>query len=473
MKTDKIWSKILQIGTVLIVLLGIIYFVISVPQLRNKYYAEAYSNQENEETLGELVNGTNVVQTITTHGDYIKGISVEFANYNVVPSGTVTITVKNEAGDILKKQKIDAEQLPDSEYFYIQFTEMVSLNYGEKLSVIFECEGGENGSAITLWSGETKDGCDLFINGERVNKTIIIQPDEYIKTNYAMEYWIYISILMGAFLTICLYHKKNCDKVCPLNEISQIFGKYKFLLSQLVGKEFKNKYRRSYLGIMWSLLNPLLMMVIVSSVFSFIFRFNIEKFPVYLILGQVTFNFFSEATQVSVSTITGSGQLIKKVYLPKYIFPVSKVLFSFVNFLISFIAVFIVMIFYKVTPNINMVFLPVWLLYYFVFTLGVSLFLAALMVMLRDTQYLYSLVIVAFGYLTPVFYPTDSLAPWMQKIINLNPLYHYIKYLRNIFLYGRCPSLADNVICLVLAVISFTIGMTYFFKKQKTFILYI
>lgn len=473
MRTDKIWSKILQIGMLLIILFGIIYFIISMPQLKNKYYTEPYSNQENKETLGELVDGTNVIQTFTTHGDYIKGISVEFANYNAVPSGTVTVTVKNEVGDILKKQMINAEQLPDSEYFYIQFTKMVSLNYGEKLRIIFECQGGKKGSAITLWSSEAKDGCNLSVNGERINKTIVIQPDEYKKTNYSVEYWIYIAILMGLFLIICIYHKRKCNKVSPLNEIIQIFGKYKFLLSQLVGKEFKNKYRRSYLGIMWSLLNPLLMMVIVSSVFSFIFRFNIEKFPVYLILGQVTFNFFSEATQVSVSTITGSGQLIKKVYLPKYIFPVSKVLFSFVNFLISFIAVFIVMIFYKVTPNINMVFFPVWLLYYFIFTLGISLFLAALMVMLRDTQHLYSLVIVAFGYLTPVFYPTDSLAPWMQKIINLNPLYHYIKYLRNIFLYGKCPSLTDNIICLVLAVISFIIGMTYFFKKQKTFILYI
>ena len=473
MKTDKIWSKLLQIGVVLIMLLSIVYFIVSMPQLKNKYYTEPYANQENEETLGEFVGKANIVQTIIAHGDYVKGIGVEFANYQTIPTGTVTITVKNESGDILKEQNINADQIPDSEYFYIQFDEIKSVERGEKLSIIFDCEGGKKGSAITLWTSTAKDGCSLLVNGEEVNKTIIIQPDEYRKTNFTVKYWIYIVILMVSFCIVCIYHRKNCDKIGPLNEIIQIFGKYKFLLSQLVEKEFKNKYRRSYLGILWSLLNPLLMMVIVSSVFSFIFRFNIEKFPVYLILGQVTFNFFSEATQVSVSTITGSGQLIKKVYLPKYIFPVSKVLFSFVNFLISFIAVFVVMVFYKVTPNINMVFFPVWLLYYFIFTLGISLFLSALMVMLRDTQHLYSLVIVALGYLTPVFYPVDSLAPWMQQMISLNPLYHYIKYLRNIFLYGKCPSIAENIICLVLALVSLTIGMSYFFKKQKTFILYI
>lgn len=259
----------------------------------------------------------------------------------------------------------------------------------------------------------------------------------------------------------------------PLIEFSYIFGKYRFLLGQLVGKEFKNKYRRSYLGILWSLLNPLMMMMIVSSVFSFIFRFDIENFQVYLILGQITFNFFSEATQVSVSTIVGSGQLIKKVYLPKYIFPLSKVIFSFVNLGFSFIAVMIVMIYYGIQPGIYVIFLPAWLFYYFIFTLGVSLFLSALMVFLRDTQHLYSLVIVAFGYLTPVFYPMSSLTPWMQNVMKLNPLYHYITFIRNIMLYGQCPSLMDHIICLAWALAAITAGMYYFFKKQSKFILYI
>ncbi len=258
-----------------------------------------------------------------------------------------------------------------------------------------------------------------------------------------------------------------------LLELVQIFGKYRFLLSQLVGKEFKNKYRRSYLGILWSLLNPLFMMMIVSSVFSFIFRFDIENFQVYLILGQITFNFFSEATQVSVTTIVGAGQLIKKVYVPKYIFPLSKVLFSLLNFGFSFIAAFFVMVCYGVTPGLSMLYLPLWMGYYFLFTLGISLLLSACMVFLRDTQHLYSLVMVAFGYLTPVFYPVSSLAPWMQEVMKFNPLYQYITYLRNILLYGCSPSVWDNVVCLGYAFVSVVAGMHYFFRKQDQFILYI
>ncbi|MDE7311638.1 MAG: ABC transporter permease [Eubacterium sp.] len=258
-----------------------------------------------------------------------------------------------------------------------------------------------------------------------------------------------------------------------LLELMQVFNKYRFLLAQLVGKEFKNKYRRSYLGILWSLLNPLLMMMIVSSVFSFIFRFDIENFQVYLILGQISFNFFSEATQISVTTIVGAGQLIKKVYVPKYIFPLSKVLFSFLNFGFSFLAAIAVMICYGVTPGLSILYLPLWLAYYFVFTLGISLLLSACMVFLRDTQHLYSLVMVAFGYLTPVFYPVTSLAPWMQEIMKFNPLYQYMTYLRNILLYGYSPDLWDNVVCLAYALVSAAVGMHYFFRKQDQFILYI
>lgn len=475
MKQKGIWNKVLLIGAVSIVVFSILYFFITKPQLENRYFTEAYSGAENVETLGEFLDGTIVTQTITTNADFIKGISVKFANFQSEPEGTVFIEITDDTGKCLKKQTVEASMLPDSEYYYIQFDDIVPLKRGTKLDITFKIQDGRSGAAVTLWSSEAFEGCRLVLNGEVIDKTIVMIPDEYRKSNFVIHYWIYIGIILAGFVVICIYQiKKEKEGVLnPLNEIIQIFGKYRFLLTQLVEKEFKNKYRRSYLGILWSLLNPLLMMVIVSSVFSFIFRFNIEKFPVYLILGQITFNFFSEATQVSVSTITGSGQLIKKVYLPKYIFPLSKVFFSFVNFLISFIAVFIVMAYYGVRPNINMLFLPLWMIYYFIFTLGISLFLSALMVFLRDTQHLYSLVMVALGYLTPVFYPVASLAPWMQKVMNLNPLYHYVTYLRNIFLYAQCPSLLDNMVCLGLALISLTIGMRYFFKKQKTFILYI
>ena len=227
------------------------------------------------------------------------------------------------------------------------------------------------------------------------------------------------------------------------------------------------------MGVLWSLLNPLLMMVIVSAVFSFVFRYSIEHFQVYLILGQVTFNVFSEATQIALTTIVGSSDLIKKVYLPKYIFPLSKTMFSFVNFAISFIAVVGVLVFYKIPFNTSMLYLPLLILFLFMFSYGVGLLLSAMMVFLRDIQHLYGIVIMAWSYLTPIFYPVDSLAPFMQKIMNFNPMYHYLTYMRTIMMYGTAPSVQETIICFGMGLVAMIIGSHYFFKKQNRFILYI
>lgn len=122
------------------------------------------------------------------------------------------------------------------------------------------------------------------------------------------------------------------------------FWKYKGLLKEFVVRDLKIKYRRSVLGYLWSLLNPLLMMIVMTAVFSSIFRFDIPNFPIYLLSGQIIFNFFSEATTVAMSSIIGSGGLIKKVYVPKYIFPLSRVISSFVTLLFSLVAIIIVVI---------------------------------------------------------------------------------------------------------------------------------
>ena len=290
--------------------------------------------------------------------------------------------------------------------------------------------------------------------------------------NFNVKFLIFVVCILCLFISFCLYQilkkKKN-----SADEMLNIFVRYRFLLSQLVGKEFKLKYRRSYLGIAWSLINPLLMMIVVSAVFSFVFRFNIENFPAYLILGQTMFNFFSEATQLSLLSIVQSGQLVKRVYVPKCIFPLSRVLSSAVNFLITFISVIIVFAYYKIYPNILILYLPLFMAYFFVFTFGICLILSTIEVFMRDILHLYSVVLTALGYVTPIFYPVDSLSPLMITLLNFNPLYHFLKYYRNILFYHQCPTVTDNAICLGLALVSLVIGMLCFFKNQKKFILYI
>ena len=178
-----------------------------------------------------------------------------------------------------------------------------------------------------------------------------------------------------------------------MNSTIENFKKYKPLLFELVSRDLKTKYRRSVLGVLWTVLNPLGMMLVMTVVFSTVFRQNIENFPVYLMCGQLVFNFFNEASNMAMTSILGNGSLIKKVYVPKYLFPLSRVCSSLVNMLTSFIALIIVIIVTRtpVTWTIITAVFPV--LYVSMFAFGVGLVLATAVVTFRDLQHLYAVVI--------------------------------------------------------------------------------
>lgn len=255
--------------------------------------------------------------------------------------------------------------------------------------------------------------------------------------------------------------------------IKDSFKRDWFILRSLVSKDFKLKYRRSVLGVLWSVLNPLLMMVVLTVVFSTVFRFSIENFPLYLILGQTLFTFMSDATSSAMSSIISSASLIKKIRINKMLFPLEKVCFALLNFAISLIAVVAVMLFFRIPPTVNLLLLPVLLAMVFMFSLGLGLLLAALSVFFRDVMHLWSVVLTAWTYATPLFYPVDILPEWAVPIMNANPMYYYVSYFREIALYGVTPSLEQTLICLAFAVGALVLGYAVFRKQEKKFILYV
>ena len=255
-----------------------------------------------------------------------------------------------------------------------------------------------------------------------------------------------------------------------------VFVKYRALINQLVQRDIKTKYRRSVLGLLWTVLNPLLMMTVLSIVFSYFFsRYgDVENFPVYLLCGQVIFNFFNESTSIAMGSIVHSGELIKKVYVPKYLFPITKVMSSGVNLLSSMIALVIVMVATRsrVTPTVLLAVFP--LLYVLLFSTGVSLFLSAAAVSFRDLMHLYSVVTTAWMYLTPVIYPMsilDGAPKWAVFIINANPLTAFIKIFRAVVLDGVTAPWILHVQSIVWCVIALVIGSLVFKKSQDMFIL--
>lgn len=251
------------------------------------------------------------------------------------------------------------------------------------------------------------------------------------------------------------------------------FVAYKWLLEELVIRDLKLKYRRSILGYFWSILNPLMMMVILTIVFSNMFRFDIPNYPVYLLAGQLIYSFFAESTSMAMGAILGSASLIKKVYLPKYIFPLSRILSCFITTLCSLVALFIVMILTGTKFSLTLILLPVILSYILIFCIGMGLILSVLIVFFRDIQHFYGVFLTGFNYLTPIFYPAKLLPSWLYKLLPCNPLYNFIDYFRKIVVYGIWPTLEDNLICLIFSFCIFTLGIYVFKKNQNKFILYI
>lgn len=252
-----------------------------------------------------------------------------------------------------------------------------------------------------------------------------------------------------------------------------IFHQYKPLIHELVIRDLKLKYRRSFLGYVWSLLNPLLMMCIMTLVFSYMFRFDIPNYPVYLICGQTLWTFFSESTSIAMYSIIQNGALIRKVYIPKYIFPISRIVSSFVTMSFSLVAILIVMLFTGVPFTPALILVPIPLLLLMIFCMGIGMAMAGLAVYFRDTIHLYSVLTTAWMYLTPVFYPISALPEGIVQIVMLNPMYHYITFFRELVLYGSIPTLGIWVSCIITSIAVFAAGTLVFRKLQRNFILYV
>lgn len=253
----------------------------------------------------------------------------------------------------------------------------------------------------------------------------------------------------------------------------QKLKKYQPLLYQLVRRDFLAKYKRSVLGILWSILNPLLTMIVMTIVFSTLFRFDVENYPVYLLSGQIVFSMFSEITNTCMGSVLGAASLMKKVSVPKYIFPLSKAISSLVNFTFSFLALLTVMIATGAPVHPQMLYSFIAVVYVFVFSTGIGLILSAAVVFFRDITYLYGILLTAVTYFTPIFYPISIIPDHFRWIISLNPLYHLVECFRTCAIYGGIPTLWQNLICAVLAILSLGAGLTVFYRKQDRFILYV
>lgn len=251
------------------------------------------------------------------------------------------------------------------------------------------------------------------------------------------------------------------------------FKKYSHLIVYLAKNEVSLRYRKSYLGMLWSLLNPLLTMLVLTMVFSTIFKNQIENFPIYLMCGRLIYEYNAESTKAAMNAVISNSSLIKKIYIPKYVFPLSSSIAALVNMSFSLLALILVMLVTNVEPKWTMLLFWLPMVYVFMFSTGLGLILASINVFFRDTKHLYSVFLTLWVYLTPIFYPFEAVSEPVQKIIRFNPLYHYIRMMRDLILNGTLPSLYQNALCIALGVGTIAVGMIVFKKSQDKFILYI
>lgn len=251
------------------------------------------------------------------------------------------------------------------------------------------------------------------------------------------------------------------------------FERYKTLMAELVLRDLKIKYRRSFLGYVWSLLNPLLMMTVMSIVFSYMFRFDIPNYPLYLICGQTLWSFFNESTNMAMYSILQNGALIRKIYIPKYVFPISRIISSFVTMSFSLIAILIVMIVTRVPFSRTMLLIPVPLFFLLVFSMGIGMVLSALSVYFRDVVHLYGVLTMAWMYATPIFYPVSALPEGFAEFLRFNPMHQFISFFRELVLYTTIPGNEVWLSCITSSLVALALGTWVFHKLQRNFILHV
>lgn len=243
---------------------------------------------------------------------------------------------------------------------------------------------------------------------------------------------------------------------------------YIFALKQLVSREIKRKYARSYLGIVWSVLNPLLTMAVMSMIFSTIFKRSIENFPIYYLTGTILWGFFSQATTAAMTGLVDNKSLLLKVKLTKQTFILSRVLTALANLGYTLVAYVLMLAVFRVKLSLTMLLLPLVIIFLFMFSMGISYILSIAYVFFGDIKYLYSVVLTIWMYMSAIFYPVDNVTPVMQRIISANPVYSYIQFARECVMYQKVPEASVWLKMIGWGLGLFVIGYYVFRRKENS-----
>lgn len=249
--------------------------------------------------------------------------------------------------------------------------------------------------------------------------------------------------------------------------------RHQFLFEELVKRDFKSKYKRTVLGVAWSMLAPLLQLGVMALVFTHFFGRETPHYMIYLFSGNLLFTYFSESTNQGMTALEHNAHIFSKVNVPKYLFLLSRNVSSLINFALTLVIYFIFVIIDGIGLHWNFLTLIYPVICLMMFNIGTGLVLSALHVFFKDVSYLYSLVTMLLMYMSAIFYTLDAFPPLMQNLFFVNPVYNYIHYFRSVVIDGVIPNLWQHAVCLGYAVLALGLGVGIYYKYNYKFLYYI
>ena len=249
--------------------------------------------------------------------------------------------------------------------------------------------------------------------------------------------------------------------------------KHQFLFEELVKRDFKQKYKRTVLGMFWSILYPLLILLIMDIIFSNFFGRSIPHYPIFLFCGNTVFHYFNEATNGGMNSLLSNASVFTKINMPKYLFLLSKNVSAFINFILTLIIFFVFVIIEGIPIRAHFIVLLFPVIMLLLFNIGVGLILSALYVFFRDMKYHYNVFTRLLMYLSAIFYSVEMLPAFYQQFFYLNPVYCYIKYFRVVVLEGHVPSVEFHGLCLFYALVFLFLGGLIYRRCDHKFLYYL
>jgi ABC-2 type transport system permease protein len=471
-KLKKICGGILTIY----VLCAVVFCWLAHEHINYTKLAERYYGTEEDGSTEALRQGKEILQSFTVETDRINSVSFQLTTFGQTwNKGNVYVELFDpETGSVLAKAKCEIKNISDNAWRSFRVGVNVADFKGKELAFRLYSNVQEDASENlvgVVYQNEAVEGAGWTAEGGVLNFSVSGADIS------GKAFYYYIVFAVG-FLLLVLYcgrqlaAERNGKMTLGLR-FEKTIERYWFLMQQLVSRDFKTKYKRSVLGIFWSFLNPLLMMLVQYAVFVNLFKFRVDNYAVYLLTGIVLFNGMNDTTTQSMSSITGNASLITKVYVPKYIYPVSKVFSTSINLLLSMLPLMLVSMFTGIFPRWSWLLIPYDLVCLIVFMVGLSFILSSLMVFFRDVQFLWGVLTTAWMYATPIMYSVDILPGFMQQFERINPMYYYINFMRTIIIDGMSPSPKQFLACALFSLLFLAIGSAVFKKTQDQFVLYI